>query len=98
MPEPRGVSPATLVDQRRFIKSAGPEGDCIVVYCGINNCGAIFWMGRRIWSLWAPIGPAEFVTLLQTHNVMAKDPKEFTEWRRANLDRRDRSTPDLPLL
>jgi hypothetical protein len=88
IPVPSGVSSDTLDDQRRSIYSAGPDGDCIVVYCGTNNCGAIYWMGRRMWSMWAPIGPAEFVTLLEINNVRAKDAKEFAEWRRVNMDRR----------
>ena len=92
---PSGVSAATLADQRASIESAGPDGDCIVVYCCTNECGAIYWMGRRMWSMWAPIGPAEFVTLLQTNNVRAKDAKEFAEWRRGNLNRRNARTDDL---
>jgi hypothetical protein len=88
IPVPSGVSPETMADERRSIESGGPAGDCIVVYCGANNCGAIYWMGRRMWSMWAPIGPVEFVTLLEINNVKAKDAKEFAEWRRVNLDRR----------
>jgi hypothetical protein len=88
IPAPVGISTETLADQRRSVDSAGPDGDCIVVYCCTNKCGAIYWMGRRIWSTWTPIGPAEFVTLLETNNVKAKDAKEFAEWRRANLDHR----------
>jgi hypothetical protein len=87
IPVPSGISAETFADQRANIESAGPDGDCIVVYCCTNECGAIYWMGRRIWSMWAPIGPAEFVTLLQANNVKAKDPKEFAAWRRGNLDR-----------
>src|SRR6267378_4603543 len=71
IPVPSGVSAETMDDERRSIESDGPDGDCIVVYCGTNNCGAIYWMGRRVWSMWAPISPVEFVTLLQTNNVRA---------------------------
>jgi integrase len=87
IPVPSGVSAETWADERRSIECGGPDGDCIVVHCGTNNCGAIYWMGRRMWSMWAPIGPAEFVTLLQTNNVKPKDAKEFAEWRRGNLGR-----------
>ncbi len=88
IPTPGGISPETLADEARSIYAAGPDGDCIVVYCCINECGAIYWMGRRIWSMWAPIGPAEFVTLLATNNVNPKNPKAFAEWRKANLNHR----------
>ena len=88
IPVPSGVSPETMADDRKSIESGGPAGDCIVVYCGTNNCGAIYWMGRRMWSMWAPIGPVEFVTLLEINNVKAKDAKEFADWRRVSLDRR----------
>lgn len=88
IPVPSGVSAETMDDERRSIEGGGPDGDCIVVYCGTNNCGAIYWMGRRVWSMWAPISPVEFVTLLQTNNVKPKDAKEFAEWRSVNLDRR----------
>lgn len=96
IPLPSGVSPETMADERRSIVSGGPDGDCIVVYCCTNQCGAIYWMGRRMWSMWAPIGPAEFVTLLETHHVRAKDAKEFAEWRMVSLDRR-KARGDGPL-
>lgn len=82
-----GVSPETMADGRKIIACNGPAGDCLVVHCGANNCGAIYWLGHRLWSAYAPMGPVEFVTLLQTNDVKPKDAKEFTEWRRANLDR-----------
>jgi hypothetical protein len=91
---PPGVSPQTMADERRIIACSGPAGDCLVVYCGTNNCGAIFWLGHRLWSAWAPMGPVDFVTLLQTNNVKPKDAKEFAEWRRGNLDRRRVCTND----
>jgi hypothetical protein len=84
---PPGVSPETMADERKIIACAGPAGDCLVVHCGANNCGAIYWLGHRLWSAYAPMGPVEFVTLLQTNDVKPKDAKEFAEWRRANLHR-----------
>lgn len=87
IPVPSGISAETFADQRASIQSAHPDGDCIVMYCCTNECGAIYWLGRRMWSMWAPIGPAEFVTMLVANNVRAKDAKEFAAWRRGNLDR-----------
>ena len=84
-------------DERRSVESSGPDGDCIVVYCCINQCGAIYWMGRRMWSMWAPIGPAEFAILLEIHRVRAMDVKEFAEWRRVSLDRR-KARGERPLI
>jgi integrase len=83
---PPGVSSETMADERRIIACSGLPGDCLVVYCGTNNCGAIYWLGHRLWCVYAPISPVEFVTLLQTNNVKPKDAKEFAEWRRLNLD------------
>jgi integrase len=97
IPLPSGVSSETMADERRSIECGAPDGDCIVVYCGTNNCGAIYWMGRRVWSMWAPISPVEFMTLLQTNNVKPKDAKEFAEWRRVNLDRR-KARGERPLI
>lgn len=97
IPVPSGISAETFADQRTNVECGAPDGDCIIVYCCYNQCGAIYWIGRRMWSMWAPIGPAEFVTLLQINNVTAKDPKEFAEWRKASLDRR-KTRGERPLI
>jgi integrase len=94
-----GVSPETMEDGRKIIACSGPAGDCLVVYCGTNNCGAIYWLGHRLWSAWAPMGPVDFVTLLETNHVKPKDAKEFAEWRKLNLYRpkvRDEGPMALP--
>jgi hypothetical protein len=93
VPAPLGISPETTANPKMSIRGAGPAGDCVVTYCGINQCGGIYWIGRRMWSLWSPIGPVEFVALLETNGVNAKNPKQLEEWHKQIL-----TFPDLPRL
>jgi len=84
-PTPLGIAQETIADPRMSIARTGPSGDCVATYCGINQCGGIYWIDRRMWSLWSPIGPVEFVALLETHGVKPKDTSQLAEWHQAVL-------------
>ncbi len=89
VPAPLGIAPETVSNPKLSISGTGPAGDCILTYCGANQCGGIYWVARRMWSLWSPIGPVEFVALLETNGVKGKDTKQLTEWHKNVLTFRD---------
>lgn len=80
-PLPSGIALESLHDPKLSITGQGPQGNCLCIYCPINECGGVYWFENKIWFLVSPVEPTFFISSLEANGVTMLDQATFEAWR-----------------
>jgi len=79
VPTPRAPHPTTLNNPAHTIHDA--SGTRLLCWCPIHQCGAIYHIEARVWSMEAPIGFDEFLAALRVRSILAADgADDLSRW------------------